>query len=401
MGTGVMKDPPPNATSLILDDSYLRADMDSLRLSGKKPRRLYVQVEVPAEARPGDYAGMIQLFSQGELRLLHYKVRVLPTLLPELETPVGLYLEPPPFYQWFKALAGQTANATSCDLSLLASHGFSTVAPAFATPDTQTGRQAFIKQLQQLASFGFNGKILAYAPLKRLLKQKGQTGAMADLQQLQELSRNQNLPEIYWSIFDEPADDHFAQIKNIADLLNDDALQYNTAGHMNHDHQAELAEATDLLLINHGTDVNEENIDHLQESSTVWLYNMPSPKLAAGLYLWRSGAEGYLQWHGRMPTADPFDPIDGREGDVMYIYPSASRCPEVLDIHRRFLDLHEATLDLRWLQWLEGISPKQTAAKQMLAELRAEIPPQWEQAALITEEQRMAIRDRIMSIMSR
>ncbi|WP_422462732.1 MULTISPECIES: hypothetical protein [unclassified Endozoicomonas] len=393
--------PTPNATSLILDDSYLRADMASLRLSSKRPRRLYVQVEVPAEARAGDYAGMIQLFSGGELRLLHYKVRVLPTVLPELETPVGLYLEPPPYYQWFKALAGQSANATSCDLSLLASHGFSTVAPALATPGTETGRQTFIQQLQQLMRFGFNGKILAYAPLKRLLSQKGETKAIADLKQLQQLSENQNLPDIYWSIFDEPANDHFSQIKNTVRVLTDNALPLKTAGHLNHDHQAELAEVTDLLLINHGTEVTEENIDDWQENSTVWLYNMPKPRLAAGLYLWRSGAEGYLQWHGRMPTADPFDPIDGREGDVMYIYPSASRCPEVLDIHRRFLDLHEATLDLRWLQWLEGISHKQTEAQQLLAELRTEIPPQWERAALITEAQRMAIRDRILSIISK
>ncbi|USE36516.1 hypothetical protein [Endozoicomonas sp. SCSIO W0465] len=393
--------PTPNATSLILDDSYLRSDLESIRLSSKRPRRLHVQVEVPAEALPGDYSGMIQLFSRGELRLLDYKVRVLPTRLPELDTPVGLYLEPPPYYQWFKALQGQVANTTSCDLSLLASHGFSTVAPALTTPDTETGRRAFIQQLKQLDRFGFNDQILAYAPLKRLLRQKGETAAIEDLKQLQQLSKNQNLPEIYWSIFDEPANDHVAQIKNTARLLNDNALQFNTAGHMNHDHQAELAEVTDLLLINHGTEVTEDNISHWQENSTVWLYNMPKPTIAAGLFLWRSGAEGYLQWHGRMPTADPFDPTDGREGDVIYIYPSVSPCPTTRDIHRRLLDLHEATLDLRWLQWLEDISPRQTEAKQMLAELRAEIPPQWERAALMTEERRMEIRDKIISIISR
>ncbi|WP_066016784.1 glycoside hydrolase domain-containing protein, partial [Endozoicomonas atrinae] len=369
--------PTPNATSLILDDSYLRSDMESIRLSSKRPRRLYVQVEVPSEAFSGDYSGMIQLFSRGELRLLDYKVRVLPTLLPELESPVGLYMEPPPYYQWFKALEGQTSNATSCDLSLLASHGFSTVAPAFTTPDTAAGRQAFIQQLQQLERFGFNDKILAYSPLKRLLRQKDETEAIEDLKQLQQLLENKNLPDIYWSIFDEPANDHFSQIKNTASLLNDNSLQFNTAGHMNHDNQAELAEVTDLLLINHGTEVTEENINDLKESSTVWLYNMPSPRLAAGLYLWRSGADGYLQWHGRMPTADPFDPTDGREGDVMYIYPSASRCPEVLDIHRRFLDLHEATIDLRWLQWLEHRAEDNPEAEEILEYIKDSVSVDW------------------------
>ena len=391
--------PSPNATSLILDDSYLRADMESIRLSSKRPRRLHVQVEVPAEAVSGDYSGMIQLFSGGELRLLTYNVRVLPTLLPELETPVGLYLEPPPYYHWFKALEGQAATATACDLSLLASHGFSTVAPALATPDTESGRQAFIQQLRQLVQFGFNGKVVAYAPLKRLLRQKGEAEAIEALQQLQQLSKNQNFPDIYWSIFDEPADDHFAQIKSTARLLNDNALPFNTAGHMNHDHQAELAEVTDLLLINHGTDVTEESIDDLQESSMVWLYNMPRPRLAAGLYLWRSGADGYLQWHGRMPTADPFDPIDGREGDVMYIYPSASRCPDVLDIHRRFLDLHEATLDLRWLQWLESRAEDDPEAAAILDHIKDSIPAEWENTPDITNEKLLDIRRKIAEML--
>ncbi|WP_419832691.1 glycoside hydrolase domain-containing protein [Endozoicomonas atrinae] len=390
--------PTPNATSLILDDSYLRSDMESIRLSSKRPRRLYVQVEVPSEAFSGEYSGMIQLFSRGELRLLDYKVRVLPTLLPELESPVGLYMEPPPYYQWFKALEGQTSNATSCDLSLLASHGFSTVAPAFTTPDTAAGRQAFIQQLQQLERFGFNDKILAYSPLKRLLRQKDETEAIEGLKQLQQLLENKNLPDIYWSIFDEPANDHFSQIKNTASLLNDNSLQFNTAGHMNHDNQAELAEVTDLLLINHGTEVTEENINDLKESSTVWLYNMPRPRLAAGLYLWRSGADGYLQWHGRMPTADPFDPTDGREGDVMYIYPSASRCPEALDIHRRFLDLHEATIDLRWLQWLEHRAEENPEAEEILEHIKDSVSVDWKNTSDITNKKLLDIREKISEI---
>lgn len=387
--------PTPNATSLVLDDSYLRADLESIQLSNKKPRRLYVQVKIPSEASSGNYSGKIQLFSQGDLKLLDYKVRVLPIVLPKLEASVGLYLEPAPYYQWFKSLEGQTLNATSCDLSLLAFHGFSTVAPALSTPDTEMSRQEFIQQLEQIKLYGFNGKILAYSPLKRLFRERGELNAIADLIKLHQLLKSHELPEIYWSIFDEPANDAFAQIVNIARLLKDDSLQYKTAGHLNNENQAGLAEVTDLLLINHGAKVTEENIKQLKKNSSVWLYNMPDPRLAAGLFLWRSGAEGYLQWHGRMPTADPFDPTDGREGDVIYIYPSVAPCPKVVDIHRRFLDLHEATIDLRWLQWLEDRAQENTEAEEILERIKRMISAEWENTSDMTNKKILKIREEI------
>ena len=387
--------PSPNATSLILDDSYLRADMASLRLADEQPRRIHVQVAIPAEAEPGAYSGKIQLFSHGELRLLDYHVRVLPVTLPELHTSVGLYLEPAPFYQWFKPLQDQAGKATSCDLALLSQHGFSTVAPALVTPGSAVTQQQFIEQLEQVQRYGFDGPLLAYTPLKRLLHGKSEFAAGASLLKLKMLLDNQDLPEIHWSVFDEPAQDRFDQIKETADMLKEPALAFKSAGHMNKKQQNELAGVTDLLLINHGTSVTGERIAQLQEQSTVWLYNMPRPELAAGLYLWRSGADGYLQWHGRMPTADPFDPTDGREGDVVYLYPDTSPCPPTMAIHRRLLNLHEATLDLRWLQWLETISAPQ--AGQLLRELRSTIPQQWQRMANMTTPERLAIRRSIIA----
>ena len=387
--------PSPNATSLILDDSYLRGDMASLRLSDEQPRRIHVQVAIPPEAKPGEYSGKIQLFSHGELRLLDYHVRVLPVTLPELQTSVGLYLEPAPYYQWFKPLQDQAGKATACDLALLSQHGFTTVAPALATPGSALAQQQFIEQLEQVQRYGFDGPLLAYTPLKRLLHGKSEFAAGASLLKLKTLLDNQDLPEIHWSVFDEPAQDRFDQIKETADMLKEPALAFKSAGHMNKEQQNELAGVTDLLLINHGTSVTGERIAQLQEQSTVWLYNMPRPELAAGLYLWRSGADGYLQWHGRMPTADPFDPTDGREGDVVYLYPDTNPCPATLAIHRRLLNLHEATIDLRWLQWLETSSAPQ--AGQLLSELRSTIPQQWQRMANMTTQERLAIRRSIIA----
>ena len=390
--------PAPNATALQLDDSYLRGDMQSLTLSNKRPRRLHVQINIPSSATPGEYIGKLQLFSHGELKLLDYKVRVLPTMLPPLERPVGLYLEPAPYYHWFKPLAEEMAESTSCDLSLLASYGFSTVAPALTTPNSNKNRQIFIEQLQQVQDAGFNGPVLAYSPLKRLLRQKKRSTAAAALIQLQLLLEAEKLPNVFWSIFDEPLKDNFLQIQDTANLLRDEALGLKTAGHMNNDNQSGLIGTTDLLIINHGLEVSKDSISELQDNRLVWLYNMPKPRLAAGFYLWRSNADGYLQWHGRMPTADPFDPTDGREGDVVYLYPTEKPCQTTMNIHHRLLDLHEATLDLRWLQWLEEQAINNPVAKTVLTDIRSNLPPQWKEMAELTKDDLWKIRNKIFSV---
>ena len=389
--------PSPNATSLQLDDSYLRADMKNIRLSNKHPRRIHVQAKVPNETPVGVYSGTIQLFSHGEFRLLNYSVKVLPVILPKLKASVGLYLEPPPYYEWFKLLSEQTVS-TSCDFSLLTSHGFNTVAPALVTPGNEIQRNRFLQQIKQVKQAGFEGKLIAYSPLKRLLGQKSEARVLEDLKQLNQLLMKHDLPEIYWSIFDEPAKEDFAKINKAAKLLQDKALGFKNVGHINNKGQYELSEITDLLLINNGIDISKDSIEQFKEQSVVWLYNMSTPRIAAGTYLWRSEAEGYLQWHGRMPTANPFDPTDGREGDVILIYPSESRCPNIVDINRRFLDLHEATLDLRWLQWLENKSDTSPRAVDLLSEIRSSIPVDWEDASQLTEASLLEIRRKVFEL---
>ena len=61
------------------------------------------------------------------------------------------------------------------------------------------------------------------------------------------------------------------------------------------------------------------------------------------------------------------------------VYPATSPCPAGLATHLRLLDLHESTVDLRCLHWLEAVSQ----AEQLLAELRNTIAQQWLLAAII------------------
>lgn len=390
--------PQPNASSLILADSFLRGDLSTMTLSEKRPRRIHIQVNIPLDTPPGEYRGSIQLFTNDELHLQDYQIEVLPFTLPRLAAPIGLYLEPAPYYQWFSPLKKREAFATACDLSLLATMGFTTLAPSLVTPDSDENRQLFIQQLKQLKRFGFDKPVLAYAPLKRLLAVNSVQNTGIALLKLKQALAGQELPEILWSIFDEPVPEKFTIIQDSARLLHNSSLELKTAGHFNNPHQKDLTEMADLRIINHGYGVNEDSIKAMKEKGLLWLYNMPNPRLAAGAYLWRSGAEGYIQWHGRMPTADPFDPTDGREGDVIYLYPWQESCPSAISIHSRLLDLHEATLDYRWLQWLEQEQPKNPEAEKLVNEFKALISSDWQKDSQITTEQLLEIRHKVMHV---
>ncbi|MGB1271742.1 MAG: hypothetical protein ACPG5T_06700, partial [Endozoicomonas sp.] len=52
--------PEPNVSSLVLDDSYLRSDLDTLQLHRNRPRRVSVQVRIPVNAPTGEYKGNLQ-----------------------------------------------------------------------------------------------------------------------------------------------------------------------------------------------------------------------------------------------------------------------------------------------------------------------------------------------------
>ena len=220
----------------------------------------------------------------------------------------------------------------------------------------------------------------------------------AALFKLKEMMVDKELPDIYWSIFDEPIPEKFPAIAQSATILHNPTLEFKSAGHLNNPKQQQLSGASDLLIMNHGYGVNPDTIKRLKKTSKIWLYNMPTPRLAAGAYLWNSGADGYLQWHGRMPTADLFDPTDGREGDVAYIYPWQGGCPDTISIHSRLLELHEATLDYRWLQWLETQAKEDKTAKELLKEIKDSIPEDWNDAANITIKQLQDMRSKIIQL---
>jgi hypothetical protein len=95
-----------------------------------------------------------------------------------------------------------------------------------------------------------------------------------------------------------------------------------------------------------------------------------------------------------MPTADPFDPIDGREGDVQMLYPMERVCADRIDIHRSLLRLAEGVVDQRWLLWLTRRTDG--PSRRLANELAASLPATWAAARSLSDRDLQAFRERIL-----
>ena len=97
-----------------------------------------------------------------------------------------------------------------------------------------------------------------------------------------------------------------------------------------------------------------------------------------------------------MPTADPLDPIDGREGDVQMLYPMDRVCADRVDIHRSLLRLAEGVVDQRWLLWLSR--QEGAPARSLARELASAVPDSWTAARNLTARDLHAMRERLIAL---
>jgi hypothetical protein len=171
------------------------------------------------------------------------------------------------------------------------------------------------------------------------------------------------------------------------------------AAHLNDPRDAALLPLLDLATVNHRFGADATDIARLRGAGvSPWLYNMPRLRMAAGFYLWRSGAEGLLQWHARMPTADAFDPTDGREGDVQFLWPTPGVC-DPPDLDADLLALAEGAEDLRWLAWLAAATAPEAVA--LRDRLWRAVPATWQQAAALPPGAEAAWRAEIIALARR
>jgi len=309
---------------------------------------------------------------------------VLPVTMEAAPQSIGVYLEDPPYDDWFDVPDAARDRAASCDLNFMVRLGLTSVSPALVTPDSKHLTR-FANQMSLVRDAGFTGPVLAYAPIKRLIADVGIDGIGGPLSLLDTLLRQRGEPGPLWSIADEPGNPGSMpeDLEHIRRNLRASMPDAKIAGHLNHQQDRQLLPLFDVALMNVGFGIDADELKDIRAKGTVpWLYNMPNAELAAGFYLWRSTASGYLQWHGRIPTADPFDPTDGRESDVMLLPITEQACLAVPDIDDGLLRIARGVDDARWMAWLDGLAATNKDAAALRDSIRRAIPGVWKGAVV-------------------
>ena len=378
--------PDTAATLLIPDDRHLRGDGLSLPLVVGLPRRYTIVVIVSAGTPAGSYRGSLSVDGQ----TVPFEVEVLDVNLPAADASVGVYLEDLPTHRWFRT--DPTASRV-CAMTTLRLFGLTGIAPPLATPDRQEGSQQLLDDALVAASLGFQTPMLAYTPLKRL----------RDKAQLAEIDRQLSAlgVPLFWSAADEVSN-HGADLdafRQELEALRQQAPRILLAGHLNARRDSEIAPSFDAVFVNSGYGLTTERLAELRRSVRhVSLYNLGHPRLAAGAYLWRVDLDGYVQWHARMPTADPFDPTDGREADVALLPPTAGACPAVPDVDRDLIAMAEGITDLRWLRWLDVQASQNATAEALRDAIRRQVTGDWSHDKNLDYQGLQAIREQIIGL---
>ena len=355
----------------------LRGDPSALPIEPGIPRTHQGWTSAPVDAVPGVYSGRIEIATSTGRTLVPLEVEVLNAAPPPATRQAGFYLDEAPHFTWFPGSGGMRRTQIACDLSFLQRIGVNGNAPALATP-TGGGEDSFIVDSLNAQAAENASPWLAYAPAKRVRSSLGLQGSAQKLSQVSAFLRQAGLQPPVWSVADEPsnADHSEGDLEGWARALRAADPQVKLAAQLNNRADSRLLELFDVVLVNAGFGLDVRDISRAAKGGRdVWLYNTDAPRFTPAIWLNAVGASRYVQWHARMPTADPFDPTDGREGDVQMLYPTSEPCPARHDIHPDVLSMAEGLVDQRWIAWLE--SRAEPEAQKLYETLSASVPERW------------------------
>ena len=391
----------PQDTRLEWRDDRLISDLTRLPLGPELTRRYELWLTAPPSARPGRFAGEIVIAAPGSagpsLRI-PLEADVLDVTLPPAAKPAGPYLAYAPHLTWNTALDDRDRQAV-CDLDWLNRFGLNGTAPPIATP-LEGGLTPVIDEMTRAQRAGVSPGWLLYNPLHQMRIAYGTERTAKFFGAATDAITARRLPTPVWSAADEPSNPDQDQ-GDLAEWIK--ALRAATphpvrlAGHLNSPNDRAFARLFDVVVINPGFGLDRNQVRDLSANGReVWIYNTFAPRLTAGVWLHYSSAVRYVQWHARMPTADPLDPIDGREGDVQMFYPMDRICPDRIDIHRSLLRLADGILDQRWLIWLANQT--NSAARKLKREIEGALPRTWDKARTLSDRDLHDIRNRIIDL---
>ena len=388
-----------NANMLALSENHLRANISAYPVEAGQERSYAVWISAPKDLAAGRYKLPLYFLSSDDPRTIaaEIEVEVLPVDLPQVTKNAGFYLDEAPHLGFITPNAKARFEQASCDLEFLQSLGITGNAPMFSTP-VANREDLFKMELDAALQNANQPPFLAYASAKRLHQQLGAEAAAQAIANIEKMVSEKGLPPLLWAVADEPSNAaHGVHLgSDFLKALREKAPTARLAAQLNTPKDMELASTYDVALVNPGFGVDQVHINRLiKQGVEPWIYNTDAPRLTAGLWLKNSPASRYVQWHARMPTANPFDPTDGREGDVMGFLPSMQVCAPQPDIHLSLLAMAQGLVDQRWLLWLDAQNDEQS--QLLRSEINDLITHGW-QLVSANPEVAHAVRQEIMNL---
>jgi hypothetical protein len=378
------------------NDSLLRAETHPLLSQAGETRRHVLWIAASAATPPGVYTGVLKTASALPDDGLRVRITVPDVRLPQPAKAAGYYLEEPAHLGWFAETAALGLRQLGCDMAFLSGLGITGNAPPIPSPFANQ-ESAAIDLSRQASQYATTSPWLAYSAAKRLREKLGPEGSARQIEGFQARLKAAGIPAPVWSVADEPSnpDQGGEGLKKWIAMLRQIAPDARLAGHLNAVDDFSLLSLFDVVLVNQGYGLDLARLRKTAGTGReIWLYNTGKSRFSAGIWLWRTPATRYLQWHARMPTADPFDPTDGREGDVQIFPPTREICAPTPDIDEGVLDMAEGLIDQRWLAWLE----KEPRGASLLRAIRTRIGDEWQTASTLTEHDLDGIREDIQTV---
>ncbi|MGU3496940.1 hypothetical protein ACLBXM_23090 [Xanthobacteraceae bacterium A53D] len=366
-----------NALNITAD--VLEGNLSEMRIAKGIPRRINVSFTVP-ETASGTIPVALAMNIAGQSVQATTMVEVIPFTLPPTKTPIGYYMAAPNPDYWFPPSSSISDHLMSCDLKALRRFGLTGLSPDFVVP-TDEWRARYVAQTRLASDAGFSTPFFDYVSAKLLTDRLGVQGMGENIAATTQALKAAGLPIPLWSIADEPQNlaNPMQELRRQRDAIRLYSPDAKIAGQLNDIKDKPLLPLFDVVLVNNGYGVSaREFADMRAQGITPWFYNMPDIEAAAGFFLWRVGAEGYIQWHARAATADPSDPTDGREPDFLLLPLTKDRCQPVPTVDAMVQATADGITDLRFLQWLDSRAASDERAKALRDEIFAAIPGEWQ-----------------------
>ncbi len=383
---------------LVIKDERLRSQIRKFPIQPDQPRRYEIWVDAPPKTSAGIYSGEIKIGDAASSATVALEIEVLPTELPPVAKPSGFYLDEAPHLTWFPWPADARRRQIACDLTTLTGFGINGNAPALSTP-INNRNDDFMLDAQLAAQNGNVFPWMAYAPATRAIQGQGLEQATRSINDADNRLAARGFQRMIWSVADEASNPDLAagDLKGWVEALRKNASGIQLAAHLNNKADRTLVPLFNTVMVNSGYGIDIGDIEDIKAKNVQpWLYNTGKPRFTAGLWLWRTAARHYIQWHARMPTADPFDPTDGREGDVQMFYPGMELCPAQPDMNADILSMAEGVVDQRWLQWLEKRSEPE--AKALVERIKAQLNAPFETISQLDDKAMTQIRNSIINL---